>query len=195
MQKVTLAVIGVAVASVAGGGMLYVAELSEGSTTSPQIGFQPEYYPGNESLRLTNLGNDSIRPTSVTGKQRAKLYIVVEGPGDRERRARITGGERTSDRGLWVDDAEDAIRNQTSAGDSVLIVSDGTDIDGDGKAGIELGEWVNVRYFEIEYDEWTGPERKTHTLYSVRVCQPLATGTPTTSTSPRSACASVVTTR
>ncbi len=53
----------------------------------------------------------------------------------------------------------------------MLVISDGTDRDGDGQAGIEPTEIVTVRYFEVEHDELLNPERKTATLYKTGVCK------------------------
>lgn len=167
----------VIVLALVGGGILYLEVTDADSTTTPSVAYEAEYYPGNESLRLTNTGPDSITGKSVTSKQQAKVYVVIGDSGEKRPRATIASGGRVSERGLWVDDNSSALKNYSDPGDSVLVVSDGTDQDGDGRAGIEPGEMVTIRYFEVEHDELLNPERITSTLYKVRACQ--TRGTPT----------------
>lgn len=167
----------VIVFALVGGGILFLEATDADTNTTPVVAYEAEYYPANESLRLTNTGPDPITAKSVTSKQQAKVYVVIGDSGENRPRATIASDGRVSERGLWVDDNSSALKNHSDSGDSVLVVSDGTDQDGDGRAGIEPGETVTVRYFEVEHDELLNPQRITSTLYKVRACQ--ARGTPT----------------
>jgi predicted RNA-binding protein with TRAM domain len=72
--------------------------------------------------------------------------VFLGGNGDRVR-AIVENGPNRSRGGVWVaDDRPGVAAFPVELGDSIRVVADGLDSDGDGRAGIEQGDVVRLVY-------------------------------------------------
>jgi len=155
MQRLLIVAI-VAVAAVVGGGLVVATVGTQPTLTVPPVQYETTYHPDSESMTIHHVGGNNITQKFVSGVRNPNITVVVaqgyatESQPPPEFSATIVAhGERSTD-GMWVGSTSDALQTEGRHGDSVLVVSDGTDQDGDGVAGIEPGERVLVRYGESE---------------------------------------------
>ena len=155
MRRLLIAII-VAVAAVAGGSWVVATVGTQPTLTVPPVQYETTYHPESESVTIHHVGGDNITERFVSGPKQANITVVVaqghatgSQPPPEFSATIVAHGERSTD-GIWVNSASDALQTESRHGDSVLVVSDGTDQDGDGVAGVEPGERVLVRYGESE---------------------------------------------
>jgi hypothetical protein len=81
-----------------------------------------------------------------------EVYVVVYPAGsDDGVRAVVESGPERNQEGVWVaDDGSGVASFPVELGDEVRVVSDGVDSDGDGRAGIERGDIVQIIYVTDE---------------------------------------------
>lgn len=102
----------------------------------------------NETVRLTHIGGDVVT-NETTGLPTVALRVQICPASIEDKRflnATVHHNGRTSMAGWWVSENNSAVSSfPISNGDSVQVLTDGKDEDGDGRAGIESGDFVLVR--------------------------------------------------
>lgn len=104
----------------------------------------------NETATLTHIGGDTVT-NNTTGLPTLAMRIEVCPKTIEDQRflnATVEHQGRTSTTGWWVSKRNPAVSSfPITEGDSVRVLTDGNDADGDGTAGIEPGDYVLVRIF------------------------------------------------
>lgn len=123
----------------------------------PQTELNVTYDEAEETATLSLETGDAFE----TGLLREVYVVVSPADSDDDVRAVVENGRRRSRDGVWVaDDGSGVGTFPVELGDTVRVVADGVDSDGDGRPGIEKGDVVSVVYVtdssEVEYGaRWT----------------------------------------
>jgi len=107
---------------------------------TPQITVQMSFDAANETVRLTHDGGDALH------KGIEVRVLVCPAGSDTPVNATLMHNETTVTNGLWVSsERRAAAPYPLQLGDSVQVLGDGVDRDGDGTAGIESGDTLVVK--------------------------------------------------
>lgn len=161
MMKNLLLVLLLAVAVTGAAVILFPALSNENSAQHQSPKLELTTFHENETAMLTHIGGDTVTNTT-TGLPTLALRIEVCPKNIEDQRflnATVEHSGRTSMTGWWVSENHSAVSSfPITKGDSVQVLTDGKDADGDGTGGIEPGDYVLVRVFTKLGEGFVTPE-------------------------------------
>jgi hypothetical protein len=139
----SIVVVVVVLGGLAGAGWLLGVFDHDDMLYGPQTDAKLSHDESAEAATLTLEAGDAFRTDLL-----AEVYVVVYPAGsDDGVRPVVENGGNYSREGVWVaDDRPGVAAFPAELGDSIRVVADGLDSDGDGRAGIEQGDVVRLVY-------------------------------------------------